>query len=344
MFSARLGFFYTYTPLVQDVVAAHTTSPFVTTYAWTDGSGFGSKYTNPGTLPGAAQTAIRMSPDNTMMLLGQSTTPFTNAYKWTLGTGFGTKYSNPGTALTVAVTTVKWTNNTNIIFTLNSTPLITAYAFTFASGYGTRYGAPATAPAGTPNDSAVNSAGNCVAVVHATTPYITVWAYTSGTGFGTKFTNPASLGTTTGRGVGFITDSYLSYIDNNNLRTYNWNNSTGFGSLAAAIAGTGSTGGQGVTKATAGATDRVVYTYGSNMGISNNPAGSIDGTQSFSGTTPVMSNVSGYQYAVGLGWPSTPYIRAYPLSQTTTAFGTRYADPGTTPTGQVNDMAWTNPQ
>ena len=36
---------------MPDIAVAHAGSPYVTAYPWTPGSGFGTKYPNPSTLP-----------------------------------------------------------------------------------------------------------------------------------------------------------------------------------------------------------------------------------------------------------------------------------------------------
>ena len=94
MFSADLGV----TPRVsasRAIAVAHSMSPFITAYSWSS-SGFGAKYTNPGTLPASTGRSVAFSPDGTAMAVGHDTTPFVTAYPWS-GSGFGTKYTNPAT-------------------------------------------------------------------------------------------------------------------------------------------------------------------------------------------------------------------------------------------------------
>ena len=79
-----------------DVAVAHDTTPFVSAYPWTPGSGFGAKYANPGTLPADYGYGVAFC-GNTDVAVAHDTTPFVSAYPWTPGGGFGAKYANPGT-------------------------------------------------------------------------------------------------------------------------------------------------------------------------------------------------------------------------------------------------------
>jgi hypothetical protein len=79
----------------QFIAVAHDTTPFITAYPWS-GSGFGTKFSNPGTLPTANGLGVAFSPSGDAIAVAHVTTPFITAYPWS-GSGFGTKFSNPGT-------------------------------------------------------------------------------------------------------------------------------------------------------------------------------------------------------------------------------------------------------
>jgi len=89
------------TPLFQ-IAVAHNTSPFISVYPWNgsgfiiNGSGFGTKYADPGTLPTGNGTGVAFSPSGADIAVAHSTSPFISVYPWS-GSGFGTKYANPGT-------------------------------------------------------------------------------------------------------------------------------------------------------------------------------------------------------------------------------------------------------
>jgi hypothetical protein len=77
------------------VAVAHATTPFVTAYPWS-GSGFGTKFTDPGTLPANTGFGVAFTAAGDAVAVGHTTTPFVTAYPWS-GSGFGTKFANPGT-------------------------------------------------------------------------------------------------------------------------------------------------------------------------------------------------------------------------------------------------------
>jgi len=91
---------------MPDIAVAHSGSPYVTAYPWTPGSGFGTKYSNPTTLPTGVGDGVAFCGDTDIAVTHYSS-PYVTAYPWTPGSGFGTKYSNPttlpgGTGLGVA--------------------------------------------------------------------------------------------------------------------------------------------------------------------------------------------------------------------------------------------------
>ena len=90
---------------------AHGTTPFITAYPWNVSTGFGTKYTNPATLPAGAGNDVAFNPAGDTIAVAHDTSPFISAYPWNAGTGFGAKYTNPATLPTgagngVAFTTV----------------------------------------------------------------------------------------------------------------------------------------------------------------------------------------------------------------------------------------------
>ena len=81
--------------MANDLAIAHGSSPRVSVYPWS--SGFGTKYSNPGTLPTNFAINATFSPNAAHLAVGHNTSPNVTAYPFTVGTGFGTKYSDPGT-------------------------------------------------------------------------------------------------------------------------------------------------------------------------------------------------------------------------------------------------------
>ena len=78
------------------IAVAHNTTPFITAYPWS-GSGFGTKYANPSTLPAAGTGyAVAFSPDGSAIAVAHNDSPYITAYPWS-GSGFGTKYISRAT-------------------------------------------------------------------------------------------------------------------------------------------------------------------------------------------------------------------------------------------------------
>jgi hypothetical protein len=67
----------------------------VTTYPWS-GSGFGTKYANPATLPTGNGNGVAFSYNGSAIAVAHEISPFITTYPWS-GSGFGTKYANPST-------------------------------------------------------------------------------------------------------------------------------------------------------------------------------------------------------------------------------------------------------
>ena len=79
---------------MSDIAVAHGTSPYVTVYPWS--SGFGTKYSNPGTLPAGTGRSVAFSLSGNDIAVAHVSSPFIIAYPWS-SSGFGTEYTSPGT-------------------------------------------------------------------------------------------------------------------------------------------------------------------------------------------------------------------------------------------------------
>ena len=79
----------------QFIAVAHSTSPFITVYPWSS-SGFGSKFSNPATLPTGSGQRVAFSPSGNAVAVAHGNSPYITAYPWS-SSGFGTKFSNPAT-------------------------------------------------------------------------------------------------------------------------------------------------------------------------------------------------------------------------------------------------------
>jgi hypothetical protein len=77
------------------IAIGHATSPFVTAYPWS-GSGFGTKFTDPATLPPNSGFGVAFNSTGDAIAVASFGTPYVLAYPWS-GSGFGTKFADPAT-------------------------------------------------------------------------------------------------------------------------------------------------------------------------------------------------------------------------------------------------------
>ena len=92
------------------VAVAHDSSPRVSAYTWTTSGGFGTKYSNPVTLPTGNGESVRFNATGTCVAVGHATSPYISVYPWSTASGFGTKFSNPSTAMGATVQAVAFSN------------------------------------------------------------------------------------------------------------------------------------------------------------------------------------------------------------------------------------------
>ena len=78
---------------ITAIAVSHDVTPYISTYPWS--AGFGTKYSDPATLPAGTGNGVAFSPAGTDIAVAHASTPFIAAYPWSAG--FGTKYANPAT-------------------------------------------------------------------------------------------------------------------------------------------------------------------------------------------------------------------------------------------------------
>ena len=94
------GIFSSTVTVQRTVAVSGSTSPYINVYPWTSGTGFGTKYSNPATLPSGIGWGTDFIPDGSALAVSYGTSsPWVNVYAWS-STGFGTKYSDPATTPT----------------------------------------------------------------------------------------------------------------------------------------------------------------------------------------------------------------------------------------------------
>ena len=182
------------------VAVAHTTSPFISAYPWS-ASGFGTKFSNPSTLPTGTGLGVAFSPSGTEMALAHGTSPFVSAYTWS-ASGFGTKFANPGTLpQTLGYDVAFSPAGTEIAVADWGGAFVSAYPWS-ASGFGTKFANPATPPTGLSYGVGFSPPGTEIVVGHDVSPFVSAYPWST-SGFGTKFANPTTLPTGIGFGVAF---------------------------------------------------------------------------------------------------------------------------------------------
>jgi hypothetical protein len=329
---------------VTNVAVGHTTSPFVTAYPFSASTGFGTKYSDPGSLAPNTCYGMAYNSSNTVVATACDTSPFVIVYSWSASTGFGSRYSNPATLPTGFAVSVAFTRAENAIaFAHGTSPFVTAYPWSNSTGFGTKFANPATLPPATGRGVAFTSSGNAIAVASDASPYITAYPW-SGSGFGTKFADPSTLPTGLGRGVAFTpSDDAIAVAHNTSpfITVYPWSVS-GFGTKFTnpATLPTGS----GVTTAFSPSGDTILVGHNGSPYVNAYPwSTSGFGTKyADPATLPTGGgNVafSPFGNAIAVAHNNSPYITAYPWNSST-GFGVKYVDPATLPTGNGNGVAF----
>jgi len=182
------------------VAFAHTTSPFVTAYPWSD-SGFGVKYANPATLPENQATGVDFSSLGAALGLAHAgAINNLGAWHFASATGFGTKYADPSypagwfPMTTIGINFRKDAVSLGHLFSATNTNAFTAWQWSEAGGFGTRYATNAAlAVTGAGSGSVWNDAGSTFFGALIVTPRIKALRWLVTSGFGTAYSNPATL-------------------------------------------------------------------------------------------------------------------------------------------------------
>jgi hypothetical protein len=80
----------------KTVFTSSTNSPYLEAHAFDQTTGFGSKFSNPSTLPPGPSYTVAVSKTNDLVGVSSTTSPYVAVYPWNDSTGFGVKYSDPG--------------------------------------------------------------------------------------------------------------------------------------------------------------------------------------------------------------------------------------------------------
>lgn len=123
---------------------------YVIAYNWSS-SGFGTKFTNSGTLGSSATTGnyVHFNPASTAVAIGHARTPYIAAFAFS-SSGFGTKYGNPATLPSTSTNeclSIKFSPNGNYVTVgTTSSAYVHVYNWSTSTGFGTKISNPSTLP------------------------------------------------------------------------------------------------------------------------------------------------------------------------------------------------------
>ena len=334
-----------YTTTQQMIAVAHSGTPYVSAYRWSS-SGFGTKFSNPSTLPTGDGHGIAFSPAGTEVAVAHYTSPYVSAYPWS-SSGFGAKFSNPGTLPTGNGMQVAFSPAGNAIAVAHyESPFVSVYPWS-SSGFGTKFTNPGTLPTSSGIGVTFSPAGNAIAVASQGTPYIFVYPWTYASGFGSKYSNPATIPTGSGYSVAFSpagTEIAIAHSESPFISTYPWTYASGFGTKFSNPASGLSYEGTAVAFSPAGTEIVIGNTYPYLFGYRWSSSGfgtkfSDPATMPPAAVYGVAFSPAGTEVAAAHG--QSPYVSAYPWSSS--GFGTKFTNPGTAVGGTYgHDVAFTN--
>jgi hypothetical protein len=184
---------FTWTNAIDAIITSNVTaSSYPQAWAWSQSSGFGTKYSNGSYISNfVPTTGISLNGDNTQVAFSGSGSSIISLYQWSSATGFGTKYANATSP--PATTSYQGSLSFNLItndIAVGGTgnQKILAYAVTL-SGFGSRYSDPSSTMTGSvfsvgfiSNGSAIAIGGNSLAQPLS--------IYQWGAGFGSLYSGP----------------------------------------------------------------------------------------------------------------------------------------------------------
>lgn len=220
-----------------------TLTPRLYGYQWTNASGFGTAYTEPGTYPSNTfYNDMAWSPQNNAVAIASNSgvtggSGRVYAYLWDPVTGWSTRFNTTSLGSNTSGQSVCFSTSGDAVI-MGYIGGLAAYPWSTSTGFGTRYTNPTGVSSAYYNGVAFNAAGTAFVGAHSgNTPWIDAWAWNDGTGFGTKYSNPASPPTGTnpsGNAVVFTPndDAVIMGVSASTspyIAAWAWNNTTGFG-------------------------------------------------------------------------------------------------------------------
>ena len=356
---------------VTAVVVGGNSSPFVTGYPFTEGSGYGTKYSNPASATVASISLVFLTDKvgsgevPQWVLTGRTSTPYIDAYDWTDASGFGTKLTaisgkSSNTTYMATRDDVADASQTQVVmFSTSAAGRLDAWDFNRSGSWGSKITSPSPAPANQVQGGGVSTGLDYVAYNVSASPYSEAFPFT-GT-WGTKVTAISGRpgATNGGNGSSFTNgDGDVIYGHSSDGSTlsdaHSW--SSGWGSKRTSASQptniipntayhqhVGKSQGETATfqghdnNGTVKGLQAWQYTAGTGWGSNYTVAPSLPAG---GGRTPSMSKL---QTTVLMGSSPSPYIFAWPFDQTS-GFGTKVSNPASLPPGSSNACAISSPQ
>lgn len=142
--SPNLGFGRGAKRIGSNVFFSGDGTPFIAAYPWSNSTGFGTAYSNPGTLPTNASASAynNLGGTSTAVAVISGQSPFANVYAWSVS-GFGTRYSAPS-GISGTGTRGVHLNDQYASIAHGSSPFTHVYQWSDSTGFGTKYANPGT--------------------------------------------------------------------------------------------------------------------------------------------------------------------------------------------------------
>jgi hypothetical protein len=219
----------------RDVAYTEGFSPYISVHPFTSGTGWGTQYANPATLPTSTAYGVSWRPQQNAVATGLRLDPFLYVCRWIPGAGgFGTKFTDPGAAIrpTGTVYASDWgpVYGLDVGFGHDNSPYATIYQWNATTGFVAKWTNPATLPPNRVSGLKWNPDETVLTAATSQSPYVNAWEWDYDTGWGTKYSNPATLPAGPASAVSWRkngTDIAVSHNVSPYISVYPWSN--GFG-------------------------------------------------------------------------------------------------------------------
>jgi hypothetical protein len=158
------------------IAVAHTTSPFVSAYPWDPTTGFGTKYANPATLPGANSVDVRFrKASGSHLAVLWAGNPGFAVYPFTVAGGFGVKLADPGVTANQTGEGCDWSADGLILAVADGGTSGGAHFYSLAGGV--INDVVNFTPGGDAKDVRYSPDGRYVGFYLVASPYLTIYRY-----------------------------------------------------------------------------------------------------------------------------------------------------------------------